>query len=306
MSKKKITLICPSCKVNELNLVNNEYFCKGCELKYKIKENYPVLINFELENVLIKEDEIIIKKKNKINNNFKNKVLNYLYGISEVTEINLRKFIEILNINNNKKVLVIGGATRGSGTNKLWENKEIDITSIDLVGTENVDYIIDAHYLPFKEETFDAVWIQAVLEHVLSPQAVVKEIHRVTKNGGIVYSETPFMQQIHMGKNDFTRYTGSGHRYLFKEFKTIDIGVNGGPGVSLAWSIKYFIWSLTNEKIANYLSILPFFIFRLIDKFLSSRRSWDSSSGFYFIGEKKANYKFDKNELNQTYKGKQI
>ena len=239
-------------------------------------------------------------------NKFKKIILRYLYGVSEITKANLDKFLEILNKTNNKKVLVIGGATKGSGTNQLWENKKIDLISIDLVGTENVDYIVDAHYLPFKEETFDAVWIQAVLEHVVSPKTVVKEIFRVTKNNGIVYSEIPFMQQVHMGKNDFTRYTASGHRYLFKEFQTIDLGVNGGPGLSLAWSIKYFIWSFTNEKIANYLSIFPFYILRLLDKFLSSRRSWDSSSGFYFFGIKNLNYKFDKEELNQIYKGKQI
>ena len=50
-------------------------------------------------------------------------------------------------------------------------------------------------------------WIQAVLEHVLSPESVVKEIFRVIKNDGIVYSEIPFMQQIHMGKNDFNKYS---------------------------------------------------------------------------------------------------
>ncbi len=305
MSKKETDLICPSCKVGELNLNEKKYHCENCRLSYKIEDNYPILINFELENVLIRQDEVRIEKTTD-NNKFKDKILKYIYGVSKVTELNVRKFLDIIKKTENNKILVIGGATRGSGTNKLWENKLIDITSIDLVGTDNVDYIVDAHYLPFKDETFAAVWIQAVLEHVVSPESVVKEIFRVIKNDGVVYSEIPFMQQIHMGKNDFTRYTGSGHRFLFKEFKTIDIGTNGGPGVSLAWSLKYFIWSLTNEKIANYLSIIPFFILRLIDKFLSDRKSWDSSSGFYFFGMKSVNHKFNKNELNHTYRGRQI
>ena len=285
MSKEETFLICPSCKVSEINLNNKKYYCEHCKLFYKIKDGFPVSIHFGLESVLIKKNEIRIKKKT-LNNKFKNKILNYIYGNSEVTENNVRKFLDFIS-GTNKKVLVIGGATKGSGINDLWENELINITSIDLVGTENVDYIIDAHYLPFKAKAFDAVWIQAVLEHVVSPESVVKEIFRVIKNDGIVYSEISFMQQIHMGKNDFTRYTGFGHRFLFKEFKTIDISINGGPGVSLAWYIKYFIWSLTNEKIANYLSIFPFFILRLIDKLLSKRKSWDSSSGFLFSwGEK--------------------
>ena len=150
------------------------------------------------------------------------------------------------------------------------------------------------------------VWIQAVLEHVISPGKVVKEIFRVLKNNGLIYSEIPFMQQIHMGKNDFTRFTASGHRFLFRNFEKINLGINGGPGITLSWSIKYFIWSFSNEKVANLLSISPFFILRLFDKFLPESASWDGPSGCYFFGKKNVKFKFDKEELNQIYKGKQI
>lgn len=304
MSKKELCLVCPSCKVFEINRRDDRFICNNCNLSYKIKDGYPILINFNLEHVFIKENDIKIKNKNIKNNKFKDKILNFFYGVSKVTETNVINFLDTLS-NDSKKVLVIGGATKGSGTDKLWENNQIKITSLDLVGTENVDYIVDAHYLPFKDETFDGVWIQAVLEHVLSPDIVVKEIFRVLKNNGLIYSEIPFMQQIHMGKYDFTRYTASGHRFLFKNFEKINMGVNGGPGVSLSWSLKYFIWSFTNEKIANLLTIIPFFILRLFDKFLPQTASWDSSSGYYFFGKKNINFKFDKEELNQIYIGKQ-
>ena len=303
---KEVSLVCPSCTNFEIRLKQNKFFCKKCNLIYNVKDGFPVLINFKLENVFIKEEEIKIKKEKINKNKFKEKILDFVYGTSKVTKHNVTKFLDKLNKNNNKKVLIIGGATKGSGTDELWDNKDIDITSIDIVGTNNINYIADAHYLPFKNETFEAVWIQAVLEHVMSPEIVVKEIFRVLKDGGIVYSETPFMQQIHMGKNDFTRYTASGHRFLFKNFEKIKVGINGGPGTALAWSIKYFIWSLSNERIASYLSIIPFFILRFFDKFLSEKKSWDSSSGFYFLGQKNANYKFYKEELDQLYKGNQI
>lgn len=306
MNKKELFLVCPSCKIFEIRLEENKYFCEKCDLRYSIKNSLPILINFELENVLIKENEIIFRKEILNKNIFKEKILNFIYGTSIVTKNNVNNFLDKLKQNNNKRVLVIGGATKGSGTDKLWDSKDINITSIDIAGTENVDYIVDAHYLPFKNETFDAIWIQAVLEHVVSPEVVVKEIFRVLKEGGIVYSETPFMQQIHMGKNDFTRYTASGHRYLFRSFEKINVGINGGPGTTLAWSIKYFIWSLSNEKIANLLSIIPFLFLRLFDKILSEKASWDSSSGFYFFGKKNTKYKFYKEELNQLYKGNQI
>ena len=64
--------------------------------------------------------------------------------------------------------------------------------------------------MPFKE--IDLVIIQAVLEHVMYPNKVVSEIYRVLKNDGLIYSETPFMQQVHEGPYDFSRFTESGHR----------------------------------------------------------------------------------------------
>ncbi len=305
MYKEENSLVCPSCYF-EIRFDKNKFVCEKCVSQYNIKEGLPILINFNLENVLIKEEEIKIKSENLRNSKIKEKILNLIYGTSKVTKNNVTKFLKILEKNQHKKVLVIGGATKGSGTENLWNNKEIDITSIDIVGSRNIDYIADAHYLPFKNETFSAVWIQAVLEHVIYPEKVVREIFRVLQNGGIVYSEIPFMQQIHMGKNDFTRFSASGQRYLFKNFEKISLGINGGPGTSLAWSIKYFIWSFTNEKIASYISIIPFLFFRLFDKLISEKASWDSASGFYFFGKKDNKYKFYKDDLSNLYKGNQI
>ena len=111
----------------------------------------------------------------------------------------------------------------------MWERWtcgriDIEVHSIDIYASPTVDLICDAHYLPLEGEYYDAVWIQAVLEHVVQPELVVHEIHRVLKPDGIVYAETPFMQQVNEGAYDFTRYTVLGHRYLFKKFSLIDRG----------------------------------------------------------------------------------
>ena len=47
MSKEEKFLICPSCKVCEINLSNKKYYCEHCKLFYKIKEGFPVLIDFD-------------------------------------------------------------------------------------------------------------------------------------------------------------------------------------------------------------------------------------------------------------------
>ena len=113
------------------------------------------------------------------------------------------------------------------------------------------------------------------------------------------------MQQIHMGKDDYTRYTVSGHRYLFRFFKNIKCGVNGGPGTVLAWSLKYFFWSIFGKKISNYLSIIFFMIFANFDKIISNKKSWDSASGVFFLGKKYKKYIFKVRELKKYYNGLQ-
>ncbi|MFH1905618.1 MAG: class I SAM-dependent methyltransferase [bacterium] len=45
--------------------------------------------------------------------------------------------------------------------------------------------------IKFPDESFDIVIIKQVLEHLLNPNDVIKEIHRILKEDGIVYVEVP-------------------------------------------------------------------------------------------------------------------
>ena len=100
---------------------------------------------------------------------------------------------------------------------------------------------------------------------MLDPAAVVAEIHRVLRLSGLVYAETPFMQQVHERAYDFTRFTQSGHRWLFRRFDEIRAGPVGGTGVALIWSIRYFARALgAGDKLSRLVS-LPFFWLRWLD-----------------------------------------
>jgi SAM-dependent methyltransferase len=134
---------------------------------------------------------------------------------------------------------------------------------------------------------FDGVWITAVLEHVIEPQKVVDEIWRVLKPAGMVYAETPFMQQVHERAYDFTRFTANGHRWLFRRFEQIDAGVNRGSGAghAMAWSVRYFIRAFLGSR-AAILGALPFFLLRHLDGFADPRRRADAALGFFMWGRK--------------------
>ena len=141
------------------------------------------------------------------------------------SERNIGAFTEALKaLNPRPRVLVVGGATMGSATESLYADPTIDLVGFDIYRSSLTDFIADAHSIPVKDAAFDGVLVQAVLEHVLDPGAVVAKIHRVLAPAGIVYSETPFLQQVHEGAYDFTRYTVSGHRYLFRWFELIGVG----------------------------------------------------------------------------------
>ena len=76
---------------------------------------------------------------------------------------------------------------------------------------------------------------------------------------GLVYAETPFMQQVHERAYDFSRFTQSGHRWLFRRFSEISAGPVGGAGVALAWSIRYFSRALGAGNKLSRVIVLPFF-----------------------------------------------
>ena len=85
-------------------------------------------------------------------------------------------------------------------------------------------------------------------EHVVDPYRCVDEIHRVLTSNGLIYAETPFIQQVHAGRYDFTRFTQLGHRRLFRRFEEIETGVVCGPGMALAWSWQYFLLSFFTSR----------------------------------------------------------
>lgn len=301
-------LLCPSTK-SKLRL-NGDYFenVDNVNIRYPIIDGIPILIN--AENSIFSVDDFINRK----NTTF------------DMKESQLKKMIKMLfpSISNNirakknysdlvgmlpkpSKILVIGGSVKGEGMDLLYSDKAFDVVGSDVSFGPYVKVISDAHDIPFEDGIFDCVIIQAVLEHVLEPQRCVDEVHRVLKEKGLVYAETPFMQQVHMKQYDFTRYTHLGHRRLFRRFEETSSGPNCGPGMALAWSYTYFLRSLSaSRRMTRLLTIFGYltsFYFKYFDYLLIDKPgSYDAASGFYFMG-KKSRYCLTDKELIAQFKG---
>lgn len=303
-----LTCLCAS--RSKLDRIDAGYICKDAtchhndpENAYPVVRGIPVLISETLcDTVCVAgETQTYVSRPNKDRSVLKKLIA----GESRTTRVNCNRFVEsLLARSDSPKVLVIGSGEKGSGTEALWSNPAIEIHGSDIYGSGTVDLICDAHYLPLESDSYDGVWIQAILEHVVEPHVVVAEIFRVLRGGGLVYAETPFMQQVHEGPYDFTRYTVLGHRYLFKAFEAIDFGGNKGPEVVFAWSVRYLIWSLTrSRKLGRVLGLGVGMLMRPLAYLVSAASLHDASSGVYFLGRKTDDHTLSHKDLVTLYRG---
>lgn len=169
-----------------------------------------------------------------------------------------------------------------------------------------VSAIVDAHDLPFPDGSFDLAIAVAVLEHVADPQRCVGEIWRVLAPGGVVFAVTPFLQPVHMGAHDFTRFTPLGHRRLFRWFGTIDEGVAMGAGSMLGFALSGFLVSLWSNRVWRNIAGLIGLLFKAplkkLDKWMAPLPSRDNAGGCYFLGVRREVPVSDR-ELITMYKG---
>ncbi len=221
------------------------------------------------------------------NNTFRDRIRQVVYGVNHTAARNSFTVLQSLKGRATRpRLLIIGGGTLGVGTETFYNDDAIEIVAIDVYPSPFTCLLADAHWLPFADEVFDGVWIQAVLEHVLEPHLVVEQIYRVLKSDGLVYAETPFMVGVHEGAHDFTRFTLSGHRWLFRKFVQIKGGSLGGAGWTMLWSVRYFWRALgVGDKAATVLTV-PFFWLRYFDYLMRRRTSADAGLGFFFFGRK--------------------
>lgn len=304
-------LRCPVCAF-ELAPESGETVCTNaaCGAIFPIVDGVPVLINesnsiFQIVDFVNRQQTTYNKKVG-----WKKIVRRFLPDISH--NLKARRNYEMLAAHlkaatDKPKILIVGGAVAGEGLNvdELFANAEI--VESDVAFGARTNLICDAHDLPFAAETFDAVIAQAVLEHVLNPARCADEMCRVLKPRGVIYAETPFMQQVHAGRFDFTRFTQLGHRRLFRQFREIESGAVCGSGMALAWSWAYFLMSFARTKTGAQIAFgaaslsgfwLKYFDYLTID----TAGTLDAASGFYFFGEKSTETLPDK-QLIAEYKG---
>ncbi|MEO5339252.1 MAG: class I SAM-dependent methyltransferase [Magnetococcus sp. MYC-9] len=206
-------------------------------------------------------------------------------------------------------VLVVGCGDEGIGIHRLHTLPNVTLVNLDIRWTASVHLMADAQQLPFADETFDAVVLQGVLEHVLDIFQVETEVFRTLKAEGVVYCELPFLQPNHGGAFDLTRLTWTGHRRFWRRFIQLDAGACCGPGMALATMVQQFArallpfrsWRIFSDWLVDWL----FWWLKYLDGRLTKHAAGlDGASAFYFLGRKSDQVLSDR-ELIAAYRGGQ-
>lgn len=298
---------CPSCH-DHVVLHDGRLKCISCDAAFPIVHGVPVVLNesnsvFRAEEYLSGEEQHMTEPAPSLKARIR--ALIPKPSLNLKGPANYARYAQlIVGQCARPRVLVLGGRILGQGMEPLAGNPDIQLVETDVCFGPRTSLICDAHDVPFADASFDGVIIQAVLEHVCDPFRVVEEIHRVLKPGGLVYAETPFIQQVHARAWDFTRFTELGHRRLFRKFEQIDRGACCGTGMALAWSWQYFLLSFTSIKplrtLLRVFAELSSFWLTWLDRFtIDTSGTQDAASGYYFLGRRSESVLSDRDLIGQ-------
>lgn len=303
-------LQCPGC-AGTLAVDADGMSCQVCQRSYPIAAGIPILVVpekslFDIET-FTNAEPTFFRPVGRVRELISGCLPDVTLNVSS-DKVYGRMRDQMLAKSDSPLVLVIGGGVIGGGMDCLVDDPQITLIETDAAIAPRTNLVCDGHDLPFADQSVDAVIVQAVLEHVVDPHRCVQEIHRVLKPSGLVYSDTPFMQQVHGRQFDFTRFTRLGHRRLFRMFDEIESGISCGPGTALAWSLRYFLLSFfASDRLRAAVSLasrLMFFPLKYCDRYLVHKAaSSDAASAFYFYGSRSETPISDRNLIDSYHGG---
>ena len=169
-----------------------------------------------------------------------------------------------------------------------------DVINVDIFNYEEVGIVCDIEDLPVEDNTVDVIFNLSVLEHLAYPENVIKEIFRVLRPGGLVYSDVPFVVGFHASPHDYGRWTEAGLRELYKDFEILELNIAGGPTSALLWIFQEWLAMLLSfnskslYKIIYIILMILTFPIKYLDIILRHHPAAKNiSASFVLVGRKK-------------------
>lgn len=100
----------------------------------------------------------------------------------------------------------------------IYKDLVSEVTCLDWPGSQqkqiHVDIFCDLNNpIPASDNSFDSILIADVLEHLPSPELLIKEVSRICNTDGKIIIMTPFFYRLHETPFDFARYTEYSYKY---------------------------------------------------------------------------------------------
>lgn len=174
------------------------------------------------------------------------------------------------------------------------ESPREGLVRLDLGAGPGVDLAADAHDLPFRDGSVDALVLVRVIEHVRDPQRVAAECARVVRPGGEILAVVPFLEPYHKNPTDHARFCRDGVERLFSGFETVELSAATGPAVTAVWFLKEFaavafpfsnrpfVYAAVRELAGWLLSPLAWFDALLRDKTYAHK----IAGSFWYVGRR--------------------
>jgi SAM-dependent methyltransferase len=105
--------------------------------------------------------------------------------------------------------------------------------TIDVQTVNKPTVVGDAHQLPIRDGSIDLVLCIQVLEHCISPAAVLGEAFRVLAPGGRLVLSTVLLYELHGSPHDYYRFTASALRDLARDFARVNLRTLGNRFVAV-------------------------------------------------------------------------
>jgi SAM-dependent methyltransferase len=171
--------------------------------------------------------------------------------------------------------------------------------ALDFAPDSSTDVVGDVQRLPFRDASLDLVYATGLFEHVADERAVIAEMRRVLKPGGIVHVEVPFLEQYHEDPIDCRRLTVQGLELEMRSagFETLGKGAHIGPTVTLlnAFARWCALWLEGDNRVARAASFACYaglatvlYPFKFLDAILIRKKNAHRlAMGVYYTGAKR-------------------
>lgn len=184
------------------------------------------------------------------------------------------------------------GLNVGSGATRLHPR----MLNLDIENkAREVDVCGRGEQLPLASDRVSVVVTQETLEHIGDPTLVIKEIHRVLREGGLLYCQVPFVIGYHPCPGDFQRWTREGLSALLRQggFQCREVGIAVGPATGFYrilvewWAVLFSCaWSKLYLPVKGVVALL-FWPIKLLDRLMTQSPQADRiAGGYYIIGVK--------------------